>query len=188
MYVGIIFDIIYYFSSIQGTGILGYFIVYVLQIPYGLRTMKYNSENSFEAEGSTLTHNEDGEHSDALIDVNYLPNLPEERIPTTAIFSRLAFKNLHWKLLYYCLAFITLISDVNIWRGYWYLLDAYFISSQYELSLITGAVYGVMLLVLLFSACSLYRGIEKDEYFGKNALIEFYHLSYFYIKVRRCKY
>ena len=55
---------------------------------------------------------------------------------------------------------------------------------MYELSLIHGKIYGALLLLLLHAGCSLHAGIFKDVSTepGGN-MIEYYYVSYFYIKV-----
>ena len=78
---------------------------------------------------------------------------------------------------------IGIISTINMFRGYWFLLDEYFLKDHYELSLIHGQIYGALILMVSFAGCSLHAGIFRDDYVGAKCLIEFYYTSYFYIKV-----
>jgi hypothetical protein len=79
---------------------------------------------------------------------------------------------------------IGILSTINMFRGYWFLLDEYFMHSQYELSLIHGQMYGALVLMVCFAGSSLHAGVFKDDFGGEKCLVEFYYTSYFYIKVK----
>ena len=77
-----------------------------------------------------------------------------------------------------------LISAVTTFRGYWYLLDEYFMPNNYEMSLINSQIYGALVLFVLHCGCSLHAGIFGDVSKEKGGnMIEFYYSSYFFIRV-----
>ena len=82
---------------------------------------------------------------------------------------------------------VGLISTINVYRGYWFLMDEYFMPNDYEQSLINGQIYGALVLFVLYAGCSLHAGIFKDEHVGGKCLVEFYYLTYFYLKVNFVK-
>ena len=70
-------------------------------------------------------------------------------------------------------------------RGYWYLLDEYFMpgDENYEKSLINSQIYGALVLFVFHCGCSLHAGIYGDVSREKGGnMIEYYYTSYFYIK------
>ena len=83
--------------------------------------------------------------------------------------------------------FIGILSTINMFRGYWFLTDVYFGNNYespfYEISLIHGQLYGALVLMVCFAGCSLHAGIFRDEFTGSKCLLDFYYMSYFYIKV-----
>ena len=88
-----------------------------------------------------------------------------------------------FRMVNFVFTLIGIISTINMFRGYWFLLDEYFMNDHYNLSLIHGQIYGALVLIACFASCSLHAGVFKDEYMGEKCLIEFYYTSYFYIKV-----
>ena len=89
-------------------------------------------------------------------------------------------------ILGYILSFLCLVSSVNTFRGYWYLMDEYFMAGEgdYEKSLINSKIYGALILFVCHCGCSLHAGIYKDVSQEKGGnLIEYYYTSYFFIKV-----
>ena len=89
-------------------------------------------------------------------------------------------------ILGYILGFLCLIASVNTFRGYWYLMDEYFMAGEenYEKSLINSKIYGALILFVCHCGCSLHAGIYGDVSQEKGGnLIEYYYTSYFFIKV-----
>ena len=71
-------------------------------------------------------------------------------------------------------------------RGYWYLLDEYFMPGEenYEKSLINSQIYGALVLFVFHCGCSLHAGIYGDVSQEKGGnMIEYYYSSYFFMKV-----
>lgn len=75
-----------------------------------------------------------------------------------------------------------LVTTVNCFRGYWFLLDEYFLPDDYEASLVLAAVLGALILMALHCTCSLHAGIYRDEH-GSELLVEFYYSTHYYLKV-----
>ena len=81
-----------------------------------------------------------------------------------------------------------LLNNINkylYFRGYWYLLDEYFMpgDENYEKSLINSQIYGALVLFVFHCGCSLHAGIYGDVSREKGGnMIEYYYTSYFYIK------
>ena len=86
----------------------------------------------------------------------------------------------------YIISFLSLISTVHSFRGYWYLMDEYFMPGEenYEKSLVNSQIYGALILFVFHISCSLHPGIYKDLSPDKGGnLREYYYSTYFYIKV-----
>ena len=85
------------------------------------------------------------------------------------------------------LSFLCLFTSVNGFRGYWFLLDEYFIPGEdryYVLSLINGQVYGALILFTFHCGASLHAGIFSDVSNERGGnMLEYYFTSYFFIKV-----
>ena len=81
-----------------------------------------------------------------------------------------------------------LFSTINTFRGYWYLLDSYYFPHEdhYEISLITGQLFGALVLIAMNATCSLHAGVFKADGEPSSQLFEFYYSSYFYLKVSSC--
>ena len=104
------------------------------------------------------------------------------------IFLKLpSWKSICFRIVNFIITLIGIISTINMFRGYWFLLDEYFMHDHYNLSLIHGQIYGALVLMACFASCSLHAGVFKDEHVGEKCLIEFYYTSYFYIKVKRIR-
>ena len=79
---------------------------------------------------------------------------------------------------------VSLTSTVNSYRGYWYLMDEYYLTQNYEASLLTGQVIGCLSLMALSATCSLHAGVFKeDKSDAPGQMVEFYYSSYFYLMV-----
>ena len=73
---------------------------------------------------------------------------------------------------------------LQFFRGYWYLMDEYFMPGDYEKSLINSQIYGVLVLFVFHCGCSLHAGIYGDVSKEKGGnMIEYYYSSYFFMKV-----
>ena len=152
----------------QGFGVLTCLIVYILQFVIAIYTKKYDKSLT-----NTVKNPEDSSE--------YGSNMVGEY--------KTCLRNLSPR--YICLRIgniimilIGIISTINMFRGYWFLLDEYFMKSEYELSLIHGQIYGALVLMVCFAGSSLHAGVFRDDYVGEKCLVEFYYTSYFYIKVR----
>ena len=85
------------------------------------------------------------------------------------------------------ISFLGLISSVHTFRGYWYLMDEYFMPGEenYVKSLVNSQIYGALILFVFQCSCSLHPGIYKDLSQDKGGnLREYYYSTYFYIKVQ----
>ena len=108
-------------------------------------------------------------------------------IPQRKYWKLPSLKSICFRIVNFLITLIGIISTINMFRGYWFLMDEYFMHDHYDLSLIHGQIYGAVVLMVCFASCSLHAGIFKDEYMGEKCLIEFYYTSYFYIKVKAIK-
>ena len=154
------------------------FIVYVLQFIIAVNTKKYNkscvSEEDITEEGSEF-------------DTNDYANWekPQSSDITYSIAAKLpSTKAICLKIGNVFMILIGIISTVNMFRGYWFLLDEYFMPTNYESSLIHGQIYGALILMISFAGCSLHAGVFRDEHVGAKCLVDFYYMSYFYAKVK----
>ena len=114
---------------------------------------------------------------------NAEPSQYSSNISQKILFKIPSLRSIGFRMAYFIFTLIGIISTINMFRGYWFLLDEYFMNDHYNLSLIHGQIYGALVLTACFASCSLHAGVFKDEYMGEKCLIEFYYTSYFYIKV-----
>ena len=85
-------------------------------------------------------------------------------------------------LLSFLIDMIGLVSTVNSFRGYWYLMDEYYLPEAYNASLQTGQALGCLVLMALGATCSLHAGVFKeDKNDAPGFLFDFYYSSYFYL-------
>ena len=154
----------------QGFGVLTCFIVYILQFLIAICTKKYEK---------TLTNTiENPDDSIEYDSIEY--TICEYKIcPKT-----LSPRYICLRICNIIMILIGIISTINMFRGYWFLLDEYFMTTQYNESLIHGQIYGALVLMVCFAGSSLHAGVFRDDYIGEKCLVEFYYTSYFYIKVR----
>ena len=157
-------------------------MVYILQFVvaiYSTRDEKNSLENIYSAEESLGLN--------ALNYNKWDKNVYEEssKIPEKVFWKLPSWKSVIFRMINFVITIIGIISTINMFRGYWFLLDEYFMHDHYELSLIHGQIYWALVLMACFASCSLHAGVFKDEYTGEKCLIEFYYTSYFYIKVKK---
>ena len=79
---------------------------------------------------------------------------------------------------------LCLVSTVNSFRGYWYLMDEYYLPKDYSASLLTGQALGCLVLMALGATCSLHAGVfREDKADAPGFLFDFYYSTYFYLMV-----
>ena len=168
------------FNYFQGFGVFTCLIVYILQFAiaiYSKQDDKKTTERIYTQEDSL------GLAARNYNNWNAEPSQYSSIISQKILFKFPSLRSIGFRLVYFIFTLIGIISTINMFRGYWFLLDEYFMNDHYSLSLIHGQIYGALVLTACFASCSLHAGVFKDEYMGEKCLIEFYYTSYFYIKV-----
>jgi len=76
-------------------------------------------------------------------------------------YSRLSSRILHDAVL-----FVAFFAYVNLFRGYWYVLDTYFIPGDKMMAHLICQFYGIFLLFMLYCGTSLHGGVllERQRY------------------------
>ena len=91
------------------------------------------------------------------------------------------------KLLGFVLNLVALVSTINSFRGYWYMMDEYYLTGNYVSSLLTGQLIGCLVLMALNATCSLHAGVIKEDKQDEpdSKLFDFFYSSYFYLEVMK---
>ena len=91
------------------------------------------------------------------------------------------------KLLCFALNLVALVSTINSFRGYWYMMDEYYLTGNYVSSLLTGQLIGCLVLMALNATCSLHAGVIKEDTQDEpdSKLFDFFYSSYFYLEVMK---
>ncbi len=98
--------------------------------------------------------------------------------------TQFALLRLNLRLLSFGFALLAVCASVQSFRGYWFLLDVYFIPDSYEVSLLNGQAYGGLILLLIGLGPLMFPGVVSDRPGnGDPTILPSHFFTHWWIKV-----